>query len=273
MTQQERANKFQSMHTEQKMFILPNAWDAGNAFIFEKQGFNAIATSSAGIAYALGYSDGQELPFEELLAVVRKITKRIAVPLSVDFERGYSEDPMKVKENARKILEAGAVGFNIEDGLPDGTLSPMSEQLEKIKVLVELKNESGINFVINARTCAYWLNVDSDENMLKIAIERGNEFAAAGADCVFVPGALNKTTVKTLVNEINAPLNVILNGVFHDFSELDQLGVRRLSVGSGPARYIYDQVITLADNLMNGNTDLMLKNKFSYSEANIYFSK
>ena len=161
--QRERAKFFSNMHKERKMFVLPNAWDAGSAVVFERAGFAAVATSSAGIAYALGCPDGETITFDELLYVVERMAQRIGILLSVDAERGYAETPEGVKENAKKLLEAGAVGFNIEDGLPDGTLSPLDFQLDKIAALVELKRETGLDFVINARTCAYWLNVAGEE--------------------------------------------------------------------------------------------------------------
>lgn len=271
--QKEQARIFSAMHRTNTMFVLPNAWDVGSAYIFEKQGFGAVATSSAGIAYALGYPDGEDISFADLLYVVKNIAGRVEIPLSVDFERGYSENVQEVKANAKQLLLAGAVGVNIEDGLSDGTLSHLAEQLEKIKALAELRQELDIEFVINARTCAYWLNVASDEEKLKIACERGNEFAKAGADCVFVPGAIDPITVAKLVDNIKAPLNIILNNVFNDFAELEKLGVRRLSLGSGPVRYIYNQAIALADNLQQGNIAELLNNGFTYAKANEYFKK
>lgn len=269
--QKQQAKFFKSLHQKCNMFVIPNAWSVGSAYIFEKEGFEAVATSSAGIAYNLGYPDGEDISFEDLLYVVEKITSRLNIPVSVDFERGYSEDPKQVKENAKQLLLKGAVGFNIEDGLPYGTLSSIDFQLEKIKALVELKLELDIDFVINARTCAYWLNVDGDK--LKIATERGNAFRQAGADCVFVPGAINEETVKNLVNGINAPLNIILNGIFNDFSKLSSLGVKRLSVGSGPIRNVCERAINIAKDLYKGDVSEILNCKFSYKNANKYFTK
>lgn len=153
--QKEKARIFQNLHKQNKMFILPGAWSVGSAHIFEKQGFKAVGTSSAGIAYNLGYSDGEEISFDDYVWIVGKIANRLSIPLSVDFERGYSEDSTEIKENAKRLLYAGAVGFNIEDGLADGTLSPLDKQIAKISALVELKRELGIDFVINARTCTY----------------------------------------------------------------------------------------------------------------------
>lgn len=114
--QKEKARKFSAMHRQSGMFILPNAWDVGSAYVFEKQGFAAVATSSAGIAYALGCPDSEKVSFDDYLWIVERMSRRLNVPLSVDFERGYGETADEVKDNARKMLLAGAVGFNIEDG-------------------------------------------------------------------------------------------------------------------------------------------------------------
>ncbi len=270
--QKKKAHIFQNLHNRSKMFVLPGAWSVGSAYIFEKCGFEAVGTSSAGIAYNLGYSDGEEISFDDYVWVVGKIANRLSIPLSVDFERGYSENPLEVKENAKRLLYAGAVGFNIEDGLADGTLSSLNEQLAKIKALTELKQELDVDFVINARTCTYWLNVADEKTKLQIAIERGNAFAEAGADCIFIPGAIEEKTVEQLAKNINAPLNIILNGKFNDFNKLEKIGIRRLSGGSSLARYIIDETIQQAKAFGKGDLKKLLNTDFSYARANEYFS-
>lgn len=266
-------NKFRDMHNEDKMFVLPNVWDVGSAYVFEKQGFQAVATSSAGVAYAQGYPDGEDISIDDLALCVKQITNRIDIPLSVDFERGYGEDIEQVKDNAKKLLHNGAVGLNIEDGRADGTLDDLPYIIEKIKALVELKEEIGLDFIINARTCAYWLDVADDKTKMEIALERGNAFRNAGADCVFIPGGMDEKVVKTLVEGIACPVNIILNPVFHDFNRLDEIGVRRLSIGSGPGRSVFNHLIDLADDLMEGKVDMMLNHPFNYGKANEYFTK
>lgn len=275
--QEQKAERFQQLHRTDGMFVIHNSWDAGSAYVYEREGFDCVATSSAGVAYALGYPDGEDITLDDLVQVVRNTVRRVDIPVSADFERGYAEDPEQVQKNARRLVEAGAVGFNIEDGVPEADpehkLSPMDLQLAKIRALVELKQQMGVNFVINARTCAYWLSVGTPEQMMRTAIERGNAFAEAGADCAFVPGPMDEATVKGLVEGIHAPLNTILNGKFHDFDRLQQLGVRRLSVGSGPVRYIADKVIDAARAIKAGRPDEILACTFSYGKANEYFAK
>ena len=271
--QKEKAKTFLRMHQTDGMFVIPNAWDAASAYIYEKAGFAAVATTSAGLAYALGYPDGEQVSMEDLLFVVKKITGRVQIPVSVDFERGYAENPRQVKENARSLLAAGAVGFNLEDGQANGTLSPLELQIEKIKALCELKKELDLPFVINARTCVYWLNIGSEEEKLAEAVCRGNAFAEAGADCVFVPGPIEQETAKALVLGIHAPLNLILNGVYHDLAGLAKLGVRRLSTGSGPVRYLCEETMKMAETIKAGNADAVLQSTFSYAKANAFFQK
>ena len=270
--QKEKARIFSDMHIDNKMFILPNAWNAGSAYVFEKQGFKAVATSSAGIAHDLGYPDGEYISFNELLWVVEKMVKRVDIPLSVDIERGYGETTEEIKENARKLLFAGAVGFNIEDGLPDGELCPLDKQIEKIKALSELKSELSIDFVINARTDVFPLNETSEDN-LNIALLRCNAFAEAGADCVFIIGAKDDITISRLVKGISAPINIFLRDCLSSFENLDKIGVRRLSIGCNAVRYIYSKIIEMADELYSGDVSRLLNHNFSSGEANDYFKK
>ena len=290
--QKEKARIFSNMHKANKMFILPGAWGVGSAYVFEKQGFKAVATSSAGIAHDLGYPDGQNMSYNDLLWVVEKIARRIDIPLSVDIERGFSEINEEVKENVRKLLAAGAVGLNIEDGLPGWSVSykntsymkparpcdPGDEvssvdiQVQKIKAIAELKSELGIDFVINARTDLHPLDA-TDEKGLKAAIDRCNAFAEAGADCIFVISARDDITISKLVAEINAPINIFLRADLSSFEKLDKIGVRRLSTGCNAPRFAYSKTIDMADNLYNGNVSELLGHGFSSGDANAYFEK
>jgi len=270
--QKEQAKLFNKLHHSNEMLIIPNAWSAGSALVFEKQGFKAIATTSAGIAYSLGYPDGEDISLEDLCLVVKQITKRISIPLSVDFERGYGTSIEEIKENVKQVILAGAVGINIEDGLPNNTLEELDYQIRMIKAISELKQELDIPFVINARTCAYWLNVADEERKMAIAIERGNAFAKAGADCIFIPGPLNQETVHKLVKKIDAPLNIIANPIFNDFDAMNSIGVKRLSMGSGAVRSVFNHLINIGQDYKAGKLDLMIDQPFSYAEANKFFT-
>ena len=271
--QKEKARIFSNMHKENRMFMLPGAWNAGSAYVFEKQGFKAVGTSSAGIAYDLAYPDGENVSFDDLLWVVEKIAKRVDIPLSVDIERGYSEINEEIKENARKLLFAGAVGFNIEDGLPNGNVSPLHTQVQKIKALAELKVELNIDFVINARTDICVQSNEADEKSLKAALERCNAFVEAGADCIFVIRAKDDDVISWLVAGINAPVNIFLRSGLSSLENLDKFGVRRLSTGCNVPRFAYSKIINIADSLRNGDVSELLGHDFSSGKANAYFEK
>ncbi len=271
--QREIAKKFMNMHNNNAMFILANAWDAGSAYIFKKEGFSAIGTSSQGMALAQGYADGQNMLFDDLVYGVSCMTRRVDIPVSADIERGFADNIEKVKANARCLLEVGVVGFNIEDGRQDKTLDNLEEFLAKIRALAELKKEYCLDFVINARTCTYWHNIGDEEYKLKVAVERGNAFREAGADCIFYPGAVPIESIKILVKEVDAPINILLTPATSDIEALRSVGVRRLSIGSGPARSAYNHVIAMAEDLQRGETERILKHPFVYAEANAYFKK
>ncbi|NQY94389.1 MAG: isocitrate lyase/phosphoenolpyruvate mutase family protein, partial [Campylobacteraceae bacterium] len=233
-TQIKLADQFQKMHKEKKILVLPNAWDAGGAVIFEKEGFSAIGTSSAGISYSLGYPDGEYISFDDILDTTKKIKKRISIPLSVDVERGYGKSHIEISENIQKVIEEGAVGINLEDGILNSKdLSDITYQCDLIEKISKLKDTLGINFVINARTDAYWLNISDDKTLLfEETVKRANLYLNAGADCIFVPGMLSSEEIKMFVDQIQGPLNIITTPNTPSIESLEKLGVARVSTGS-----------------------------------------
>lgn len=232
------AHRFQALHQTPKLLCLPNAWDAGSAVIFEKEGFEAIGTTSAGIAYSLGYPDGEQMTVADLLEVEHKIIRRITIPLTVDIETGYGGNLSEILNTVQSVIEGGAVGINIEDGLSGDSpaLFDCREQCQKISEIKRLQAITGIPFVINARTDVYWLSLGEPERRLNTAIKRANAYLEAGADCAFVPGLMTAELISELVKEIKGPVNIIATPVCPPVSELEALGVSRLSIGSGAAR-------------------------------------
>ena len=267
------AKIFQELHKGGEMLLLPNIWDAGSAFIFEKQGFSALATTSAGMAYSMGYPDGEKISFSDLVFIIKSITRRIKIPLSVDFERGYGDTPKEFKEYSRILLESGAAGVNIEDGRPDSTLDSIELMKNKIEILLELKKELNLDFVINARTCTYWLKIGSDKEQLETALERGNIFKKAGADSVFIPGVEDRDILCELVKNIDMPLNFLINSKLSDFNIYKESGVKRLTLGSGIARYATDSLINTALDIKKGDVSKLINNNFTYENANKYFER
>lgn len=267
-----KAEQFQQMHRDSDLLILGNAWNGGSAKVFAKEGFTAVGTTSAGIAYAKGVPDGEQISFAVLLNVVKEMTSAVEVPISVDFERGYADDIAGVVENMRKLVKAGAVGCNIEDGIPEeNRLNDLTLQCEKIQALAELKKTLDVPFVINARTCGVWLGIYDDSQLEKV-IRRCNAFIEAGADCAFIPGIMGKTAIARLNEQIKAPINVIANPKV-TIAELKALNVARLSLGSGLVRTVYENAIAVSRKVTR-HSDLtpMFGHKFSYAAANRYFS-
>jgi 2-methylisocitrate lyase-like PEP mutase family enzyme len=238
MTQREKAVAFRALHTRGRIFVLANAWDAGSARIFEDAGFASIGTSSAGVAFTLGYPDGQAIPRDEMLFMARRIATTVRVPVSVDVEAGYgANDAEEVVKTAEIVLAAGAVGINLEDMSDTGAdLTPLDLQIEKIRAVRAMAAARDIPVVINARTDAFGLTALEPAVRLALAIERGNAYLQAGADCVFTPYVTDAAVIAALVREIGGPLNILAVRGVPSVPDLDGMGVARLSVGSGPCR-------------------------------------
>lgn len=273
-TQSQLADKFQNMHKENRIIVLPNAWDAGSAVIFEKEGFSAIATTSAGISYSLGYPDGEIITFEDVLDTTKKIQKRISIPLSVDVERGYGNNTSEIVNNIQTIIEQGVVGINIEDGiLAQKTLSDMNEQCKLISEISKIKNHLGINFVINARTDSFWLGTGkTKDEQLSQTIKRANKYLKAGADCIFVPGLLEVNEIEMLVQHIKGPVNIITTPSSPSIKELQKLGVARVSTGSGPVRASFALIKNISNELKDeGTYNNIYKTTIAYDKLNYIF--
>lgn len=273
-THKELAEKFQQLHTSEKLLVLPNAWDAGSAVIFEKAGFQAIGTTSAGIAYSLGYPDGEYIDFEDVVDCSKKILRRTTIPISVDIETGFTASTEGICQNVKQIIMLGVVGINIEDGIlsPTVGLTDIELQVERIKAIAELKDELDIPFIINARADVYWLNIGEEKYRLKLAIERANAYVEAGADCIFIPASLVTKDIKTLVQEIGRPINLIATAKGPTTQELESLGVARLSLGSGPVRASVALTQTIANELKHGSFNSMLAHTLNYQDTNKLFS-
>src|SRR5439155_22276327 len=181
-TQAQQAERFRALHTGPGLLVLPNAWDAISARLIEEAGFPAIATSSAGVAWALGYADGERISRGEMLAVVRRIASIVRVPVTADMEAGYGTTPEAAAETARGVIAAGAMGLNLEDGTNDGRLVDVGLQQDRIRAMREAGAAAGVPLVINARTDAFEVKDWSPTERLTAAVRRANAYRAAGAD-------------------------------------------------------------------------------------------
>ena len=231
MTLQEQARRFRQLHAGPGILVLPNAWDVITARVIETAGFSAIATSSAGVAWALGYADGERISRGEMLAVVRRIASSVRVPVTADMEAGYGTTPEAAGETARGVIAAGAVGLNLEDGTNDGRLVDIALHQDRIRAVREAGRAAGVPLVINARTDAFEVKEWSPAERLTAAVRRANAYRAAGADCLFVPHVSDGATIDQLARDIEGPLNIIAGPPAPTIPELERLGVRRASLG------------------------------------------
>jgi len=231
-----KAEVLRRLHVEGPMLVLPNAWDAGSARIFVEAGFPALATTSAGIAFSLGYMDGERISRDEMLAAVTRITRRISIPITADMEAGYGMTPQAVAETARRVIDAGAVGMNLEDRMEGKHLIDFALAVERVGAARAVADAAGVPLVLNARTDAFEAPELRPDRRLEEAVRRGNAFREAGADSVFVPFVGDRGTIEELVQEIRAPLNILGTPNGPTLKELAALGVRRVTFGSAPMR-------------------------------------
>ena len=227
----EQAQAFRHMHAGPAILILPNAWDVATARLIEQAGFPAIATTSAGVAWALGYPDGERISRGDMLEVVRRIATAVGVPVTADVEAGYGATPEAAAETARGVIAAGAVGLNLEDGTAEGGLLDVALHAERIQAARAAGAGAGVPLVINARTDAFEVKEWDAARRFAEAVRRANAYRVAGADCLFVPHVSDGDTIGRLARELDGPLNVIAGPPAPPIRELERLGVRRASLG------------------------------------------
>ena len=227
----EQAEAFRLLHDGPAILTLPNAWDVATARLVEDAGFPAIATTSAGVAWALGYPDGERISRGEMLEVVRRIAAAVRVPVTADVEGGYGATPEAAGDTARGVIDAGAVGLNLEDGTADGGLLDLALHVDRIQAARAAGASAGVSIVINARTDAFEVKGWDAGRRFTEAVRRANAYRAAGADCLFVPHVSDGDTIGGLAREIDGPLNVIAGPPAPPIRELERLGVRRASLG------------------------------------------
>jgi 2-methylisocitrate lyase-like PEP mutase family enzyme len=266
-TPRDKAEILRALHAGPRILVLANAWDVASARVIAAAGHPAVATSSAGVAYALGYPDGQRISRGEMLDVVRRIAAAVPVPVSADVEAGYGETAAAAAETARGVAGAGAAGLNLEDTDASGALLPLERQVERLKAARAAADALGVPLVINGRTDAFNAPGVAAADAPDEAIRRANAYLAAGADCAFVPFVRDRDVIARLAREIRGPLNVLGVPGAPPIAELERLGVRRVSVGSGPARAAYGLARRIAKELREAGTyEAMGAGAISYAE-------
>ena len=263
-----KANLFRNLHRGPKVLVLPNGWDVSSACILENAGVAAIATTSAGVAFTLGYPDGQKITREEMIAVVGRIAAKVKIPVTADVEAGYGSRPEDAARTARAVVEAGAVGLNLEDRTDDRQLVDLSLQLEKIAAVRESSRKMGVPLVLNARTDVYLLGAGKPESRFGETVKRLVAFREAGADCLFAPGIRDLEVIAGLVRELQHPVNILAGPGSPSIPELQKMGVARVSLGSSPMRATLGLVRRIAQELKTAGTYQSLEDAPSHAEVN-----
>lgn len=231
--QQHKAATFRALHRSAAPLILPNIWEPLGALMLEDLGYPAVATSSSAVARTHGYHDGEHLPFDQLLANLRAITRVVKVPVSADIEKGYAAGEADLETNIAAVIDTGVVGINFEDGRTDGAgLVPIAEQVEKIKVIRRVAQRKGIPLFINARVDAY-LHGDAQgpARQLQEVLARGKAYKEAGADGLFAILLNDPDHIRTIKREVDLPLNIMVYGGALDMKVIRDHGVERISLG------------------------------------------
>lgn len=268
--QTSKAIQFRQLHRGPAVLILPNAWDVASARIFEHAGFPAIATTSAGIAFSLGYPDGQRIPREEMLARIGRIARAVQVPVTADIESGYGSTPEDAAKTTRELIQAGVVGMNLEDASnrQDQPLIDLQLAVEKIKAAREAAMQMGVQIVVNARTDIYLLPGGNPDADYSGTLRRLTAFRDAGADCVFAPGLKDAETIERLVKAVGCPLNILAVPGAPSIPELAKLGVARVSVGSGPMRATLALLRRVAEELKASGTYSSMGEAIPHADVN-----
>ncbi|MBW4709389.1 isocitrate lyase/phosphoenolpyruvate mutase family protein [Roseobacter sp. YSTF-M11] len=236
MNQVEKANLFKSLHKKGDPLVLYNIWDAGGARALADAGAKANATGSWSVAAAHGFDDGEAIPLGFALQIVERIAGTVDLPLTVDFEGGYAEQPAGITENVQKVIKAGAIGINLEDRVVRGQgLYAIPAQVDRIKAARAAADREGVPLFINARTDLF-LASDSDKHGMLVAdaLTRAQAYADAGADGFFIPGLTQLPLIADIVESVALPVNVMMRGALETVASVAEVGVSRASFGPGP---------------------------------------
>jgi 2-methylisocitrate lyase-like PEP mutase family enzyme len=261
----DRASIFRALHRPGHPLVLVNAWDAASARLFVEAGAAAIATSSAALAWSLGYADGQQLPLAQLLGAVERIAAVIDVPLTVDLEEGYGATPDAVASAVRQVAAAGGVGINVEDGRHAPDL--LAEKIGAIRA-------TGVPVFVNARVDVYLKQLGAPEARLGETERRIARYVDAGADGVFVPGLIDLAAITHLAAVAGAPLNVLAFDGAPSVPALAEAGVARVSLGCGPMQATLGLARRIAREVLGAGTYVAMgEGALSVGEVNALFTR
>ena len=269
--QAQKAETLRQLHHGPRILILANAWDVASARIIEDLGASAVATTSAGIAAALGYPDGEKISRDEMLDMVARIAAAVRVPVTADFEAGYSNTVERLAESIKALVSSGAVGLNFEDitGPSESDHVDLPTQIKKIETIRDVSRATlGVPLVLNARTDIFLLPIGPEATRFARTVARLRDYRQAGADCVFAPGIKDAATIAELAKAIDAPLNILLAPGCPSINEMEKLGVARVSAGSGIMRSALGHTRRVAQQLLRGDSHAaMLEGTVPFAEV------
>ena len=272
LSQHRLAENFHALHHQQQTLLLINAWDCASAKMIEAAGFPAIATSSAGLAWSLGFADGEKILPEVHLEALKRICNTVQVSVSADIEGGYfRNDIHRFSIFIEQLIDAGIIGINLEDGYAhEAHLNDISLHTTLINTAKEMGYKKGIDLFVNARTDAMLLP-GTIENKIQTCIERASAFAKAGADGIFIPFIKELETIAVLKSEIQLPLNILATDSL-PFNKLQELKVNRVSTGSRPMMFLLNHFRKLLHQVKIENIpDQLFSYEITYNEINSWF--
>ncbi len=228
-----KAEAFRALHRGPPLLLMANAWDAVSARIFEAEGFAAVATTSGGVSWALGYPDGEAAPWDEVVGQTARIARAVSVPVTADIEAGFGATPEAVGRSIADIIAAGAVGVNLEDGMSGPTpIRTVEDAVARIRAAREAARTAGVPIVINARTDLYLKQIGDEASRFEEAVARGKAYLAAGADCFYPITLRDPATIGRLVKALGAPMNINVRAGYPSVAELEALGVARVTTAT-----------------------------------------
>jgi len=255
--QAEMATAFLARHRGPPVLLLPNAWDGMSARLFVAAGFDAIATTSGGVAWALGYPDGEQAPWPEIVAATARIVRSAQVPVTADIEAGYGETPAEVAAHVAEIIQTGVVGINLEDGL-HGPIRSIEDASARLRAARETARKQNVPIVLNARCDIYHLQYGEESSRFDATVERCKAYLAAGADCVYPFGLRDPGTIAQLVKAVAAPVNITGRAGMPDAAAFERMGVARITIASAPTLVTMSAIQKLATELRaTGGFDML----------------